>query len=50
MRKKAFDSVRRSFLYKVLGKFGFHKGNINIIFGLYKKTVARIKIIGELPD
>lgn len=35
--EKAFDSVRWSFLYKVLAKFGFHNNFIEIIITLYDR-------------
>lgn len=48
--EKAFDSVRWSFLYKVLTKFGFHNSIIAIFQTLYDKPSARIKINGDLSD
>lgn len=48
--EKAFDSVRCSFLYKVLEKFGFNKTLILVISGLYNKPTARIKINGDLTE
>lgn len=48
--EKAFDSVRWSFLYKVLHKFGFHQSLIEVIAALYEKPSARIKINGDLSD
>uniref|UniRef100_A0A668S264 Reverse transcriptase domain-containing protein n=1 Tax=Oreochromis aureus TaxID=47969 RepID=A0A668S264_OREAU len=48
--EKAFDSVRWSFLYKVLEKFNFDKSIIDIISGLYNKSTARIKINGDLTE
>lgn len=46
--EKAFDSVRWSFLYKMLLSFGFDKSIIETISGLYNKPMARIKINGNL--
>lgn len=48
--EKAFDSVRWSFLYKVLHKFGFHQSLIDVNAALYEKPSARIKINGDLSD
>lgn len=48
--EKAFDSVRWSFLYKVLSKFGFHTIIIDTIAALYNKPTARIKIDGDLTS
>lgn len=46
--EKAFDSVRWVFLYKVLGKFGFHDKFIRVIQGLFARPSARIKVNGDL--
>lgn len=46
--EKAFDSVRWSFLYKVLLKFGFHKIIIDTLSALYNNPTARIKINGAV--
>ena len=46
--EKAFDSVRWSFLYKVLEKFGFHKSIIDTFQALYDSPSARIKVNGAL--
>lgn len=46
--EKAFDSVRWSFLYKVLEKFGFHKSIIETFRALYDSPSARIKVNGAL--
>lgn len=48
--EKAFDSVRWSFLYKVLEKYGFHDNFIETIVMLYTKPTARIKINGNLSN
>lgn len=48
--EKAFDSVRWSFLYKVLAKFGFNKNFITLIQSLYDRPRARVKINGDLSD
>lgn len=46
--EKAFDSVRWVFLYKVLGKFNFHRSFIETVQALYTAPSARIKINGSL--
>ena len=48
--RKAFDSVRWAFLYKVMTKFGFHDTFIKVIQALYDNPTARIKINGDLSD
>lgn len=48
--KKTFDSVRWSFLYKVVSKFGFHPSIINTFAALYNKPTARIKRNGDLTN
>lgn len=48
--EKAFDSVRWSFLYKVLEKFGFHRSIIDTFRTLYERPSARIKISGDLTN
>lgn len=47
--EKAFDSVSRSFLYKVLHKFNVHN-IINTLGALYNKPTAQIKINGDLTN
>lgn len=39
--EKAFDLVRWAFLYRVLGKFGFHEKFVKTIQSLYNKPVAQ---------
>lgn len=46
--EKAFDSVRWSFIYKVLNKFGFNHTVFNTIQSIYNNTTAKIKINGSL--
>lgn len=46
--EKAFDSVRWSFLCKVLTKFDFHTTIIDTIAALYDKPTAKIKVNGDL--
>lgn len=48
--EKAFNSVRWAFLYKTLGKFGFHNKFIRIIQALYDRPSARIKVNGDLSE
>ena len=48
--EKAFDSVRWSFLFKVMVKFGFNETIIQTIETLYKNPSARLKINGELSE
>ena len=48
--EKAFDSVRWSFLYKVLSKFGFHTTIIDTFAALYGGPTARVKINGDLSN
>ena len=50
MQRKHFDSVRWSFLYKVLSKFDFHTSIIATFATLYSKPTARIKINGDLTN
>lgn len=44
MLKKAFDSVRWSFLYKVLDKIGFHQTGIKTVQSIYNKPTTKMKI------
>lgn len=46
--EKAFDSVRWSFLYKVLDKFGFHQMVIETVQSIYNKPTTEMKINGSL--
>lgn len=46
--EKAFDYVRWSFLYKVLGKFGFKEKLIRVIQALCDRPSAQIKVNGDL--
>lgn len=46
--EKAFDSVRWTFLYKVIDSFGFHSDLIETFSALYNKPTARVKINGDL--
>lgn len=48
--EKAFDSVWWIFLYRVLGKFDFHKKFIRTVQTLYEGPTARVKINGDLSD
>lgn len=48
--EKAFDSMRWTFLYKVLAKFGFHATIIDTFAALYDRPTARIKINGDLTN
>lgn len=48
--EKVFDSVRWSFLYKVLSKSGFHVTIVDTFAALYNKPTARIKISGDLTN
>ena len=48
--EKAFDSVRWTFLNKVLGKFGFQDKFIRVIQALYDRPSARFKVIGDLSE
>lgn len=46
--QKAFDTVCWKFLYKTLGKFGFHENFIKVIEALYDRPTAKIKVNGDL--
>lgn len=48
--EKAFDSVRWSFLYRVISKYGFHMTIIDTFAALYNKPMTRIKISGDLSN
>ncbi len=48
--EKAFDSVDRSFLYKVLQRFQFHENFVKTVQALYDKPFAKIKINGGLSN
>lgn len=48
--EKAFDSVRWSFLYKALSKFGFHTTIIDAFVALYDKPTAKIKMNRDLTN
>lgn len=48
--EKAFDSVRWTFLFKVMEKCGFNETIIQTIETLYKNPSARLKINGELSE
>uniref|UniRef100_A0A671WUY0 Reverse transcriptase domain-containing protein n=1 Tax=Sparus aurata TaxID=8175 RepID=A0A671WUY0_SPAAU len=48
--EKAFDSVRWTFLYKVLDKFGFHHTLIEAFKAVFNNPTARIKINGSLSN
>lgn len=46
--EKAFDSVRWTFLYKVMDAFGFHSDLVETFSALYNKPTSRVKINGDL--
>uniref|UniRef100_A0A3P9LA26 Reverse transcriptase domain-containing protein n=1 Tax=Oryzias latipes TaxID=8090 RepID=A0A3P9LA26_ORYLA len=46
--EKAFDTVRWTFLFKVLEKYGLHKILIQALQAVYNNPTARIKINGSL--
>lgn len=48
--EKVFDSVRWTFLYKVLDKFGFPHTLIEALKAVYNNPTARIKINGSLSN
>ena len=48
--KKAYDSVSWTFLYKVLGKFGFNENPYRYIKSLYHGPTARVKVNGSLKN
>lgn len=48
--EKAFDSVRLSYLYRVLEKFVFHENIIRAIQLIYSRPRARIKVNGSLSN
>ena len=48
--EKAFDCVGWTYLYKVLGKFGFNGDFIKCIRSLYDEPTARVKVNGTLTD
>ncbi len=48
--EKAFDSVRWTFLYKVLHKFGFHHTLSESFKAVYNNPTARIKINGSFSN
>lgn len=48
--EKVFDSVRWTFLYKVLEKFGFNNILIEAFKAVYNNPTARIKINGSLSN
>ena len=48
--EKAFDSVRWTFRYNVMYKFGFHQTLIEAFKAVCNNPRARIKINGSLSD
>ena len=48
--KKAFDTVNRDLLYKLLGRFGCPPKFIRMIKKLYSNVHARLIVGGELTD
>lgn len=48
--EKVLDFIRLGFLYKLVGRFGFHDMFIRVIQPLYDKPTFHIKVNSDLSD
>ena len=47
---KAYDSVNRELLWKICRSYGISDKLVNLLKMLYKHSIAKVKINGELSD